>query len=108
MPTRALRRCTRQGCPGGSPCRRHNPPRPPRPTRQELGYTNEWLAVSEAYRKDHPMCEHCKRRRSRHTDHIDGDVSNWELWNLQALCIPCHGRKTVAHDGGFGNPRTQR
>lgn len=54
------------------------------------------------------MCEHCKRRRSRHTDHIDGDTSNREPYNLQALCRHCHGKKTVAHDGGFGRPRTQR
>lgn len=109
MPTRAPRRCTRMGCKGGYPCKRHSGPRVPRPTRQQLGYDEEWVKViSPGYLADHPMCEGCGYRRSRHTDHIDGDTSNREPENLQALCIPCHSRKTYDHDGSFGRPRTQR
>jgi 5-methylcytosine-specific restriction protein A len=110
MPTRAPRRCTRPGCPGGQACNRH---RRPRPSRQRLGYDAQWLEISAAYLEDHPYCQArgCPgrgRRRSRHVDHIDGDVANREEWNLQALCIPCHSSKTVAHDGGLGRPKTPR
>lgn len=31
---------------------------------------------------------------AREVDHIDNDPSNNELDNLQALCTPCHSRKT--------------
>jgi 5-methylcytosine-specific restriction protein A len=27
----------------------------------------------------------------------------WDSENLQALCAPCHSRKTASEDGGFGN-----
>ncbi|MEU7617201.1 HNH endonuclease signature motif containing protein [Micromonospora rifamycinica] len=105
MPTRAPRRCTRPGCPGGQACARH---RRPRPTRQELGYDEDWLRISAEFLAAHPWCQGCKKRSSKHTDHIDGDTSNREEWNLQALCRRCHGLKTVQHDGGFGRPRTPR
>lgn len=109
MPSRAPRRCTRAGCPNPAGCARHQAPRKPRPTRQELGYDEEWLRISAAYLAEHPQCgaRHCKRG-SKHVDHIDGDVTNREPWNLQALCLRHHGRKTVQHDGGFGRPRTER
>jgi len=108
VPTRAPRRCTRTGCPNGADCTLH---RRPRPTRQELGYDAEWLAISKAYLAEHPWCEsgrHKRWARARHVDHIDGDRTNREEWNLQALCVPCHSSKTVLYDGGFGRPRTVR
>lgn len=105
VPERARRRCTRPGCPGDSTCTTH---RRPRPSPRELGYDPEWDELSRDFLRRHPWCQGCKRRGSRHTDHIDGDRTNREEWNLQALCIPCHSSKTVAHDGGFGRPRTPR
>lgn len=110
MPTRAPRRCTRAGCPNRAPCPRHQAPKPraKRPTRQQLGYDEDWLRESEAYRAAHQICEGCGRRPSAHTDHIDGDRTNNTWANYQALCVPCHSRKTVRHDGGFGRPRTPR
>jgi 5-methylcytosine-specific restriction protein A len=41
-------------------------------------------------------------------DHIvphRGDLTVfWDRSRWQALCASCHGRKTAARDGGFGNP----
>lgn len=109
MPTRAPKRCTRPGCQREQGTHQHQAPKPPRPTRQELGYDEEWLAISAAYLAEHPECEvRWCTRESRHVDHIDGDTSNREEWNLQALCVQHHSRKTVQHDGGFGRPKTRR
>lgn len=118
MPSRARRRCTASGCPEWATdtgrCEAHIIPRPkpkpkPRPSPGELGYDWEWTKKSKAYRRDHPTCEtpFCGRP-SACTDHVDGDRTNWETTNLQALCWPCHSRKTARHDGGFGNTKTRR
>lgn len=118
MPTRARRRCTASGCPDWAThdgrCQRHHIPRPkpkgkPRPSSSALGYTYAWRKKSESYRKRHPWCEApgCGQR-SAATDHIDGDNTNWEEDNLQALCWPHHSTKTAKHDGGFGNTKTIR
>jgi 5-methylcytosine-specific restriction endonuclease McrA len=43
-------------------------------------------------RRDAYICQRCGAPAT-HVDHIiAGD--NHELWNLQALCEPCHNRKT--------------
>lgn len=45
--------------------------------------------------------------RATDVDHITAHRGNWDLFisreNLQALCKPCHSRKTASEDGGFGN-----
>ncbi|MFF0867643.1 HNH endonuclease signature motif containing protein [Nonomuraea sp. NPDC003560] len=118
MPERAPRRCTAAGCPAdaeyGGRCATHRHPARrgkarPRPSSHAQGYTRTWRAISERIRRERPWCEvpSCGNP-SAHVDHIDGDKTNNEEWNLQALCIPCHSRKTVKHDGGFGNERTPR
>lgn len=118
MPVRSRRKCTASGCPEWATddgrCPRHHIPRPKpkpkqRPTRQQLGYNEDWLHKSAKYRRQHRQCEAptCISR-SQHTDHIDGDRTNWEDDNLQALCRTHHSRKTAQHDGGYGNPKTTR
>lgn len=118
MPTRARRKCTASGCPEWAGvtgrCERHVIPRPrprakPRPSSTALGYDYRWRKTSEAYLKRHKHCVvlGCTNA-SEHTDHIDGDNTNWEPHNLQALCKSHHSQKTARHDGGFGNPRTPR
>lgn len=107
MPTRAPRHCTAPGCAHQTTtgqCPRHGDPRPSAHVR---GYDTEWNRTSRRYRKTHPTCEnpHC-HQPSEHVDHIDGDNTNHNPTNLQALCHPCHSRKTVLHDGGFGRPRS--
>jgi 5-methylcytosine-specific restriction protein A len=79
-----------------------------RPSASARGYGAHWQRVRGAYLARHPFCEHCARRPSpwnrvpvpaRVVDHIVPatqapgrffDESNW-----QALCVPCHNRKTA-------------
>ena len=69
-----------------------------RGTRQEQGYTNEWLARARDYRKRNPLCVKCTQRGKvtpcQCVDHIvphRGDpVLFWDENNWQSLCNPCH------------------
>jgi 5-methylcytosine-specific restriction protein A len=69
-----------------------------RGTRQEQGYTNEWLARARDFRQRHPLCAMCARRGKvtpcQCVDHIiphRGDqVLFWDEDNWQSLCNPCH------------------
>jgi 5-methylcytosine-specific restriction enzyme A len=80
-----------------------------RPSSTQQGYNALWAMLSLRVRTEEPICRTPRcGRASEHTDHIDGDRTNWERWNLQALCRPCHSSKTARHDGGFGNKKTAR
>ena len=69
-----------------------------RGTRQEQGYTNEWLRAAADFRKRHPLCAMClkrgKVRPCQCVDHIvphEGDpVLFWDEDNWQSLCNRCH------------------
>lgn len=83
-----------------------------RGTPAERGYTSRWAKYSRLYRKKHPLCVDCLKDgrivASQHTDHIiavsgPNDPLFYSESNHQALCAPCHSRKTVLEDGGFGN-----
>lgn len=84
-----------------------------RPTARERGYTRKWQSARESYLQDHPLCVECLADEvvtvATEVDHITphrGDQTLfWDRNNWQALCKPCHSRKTVRTDGGFGNPR---
>lgn len=62
-----------------------------------------WVLIRDCY-----TCQHCKRlvggKGEAHVDHIDGDDSNNpdDGSNWQTLCRPCHSKKTVAENAGFG------
>ncbi|GAG32002.1 unnamed protein product [marine sediment metagenome] len=77
-----------------------------RPSPHARGYGKKWQKISRAYRAAHPVCERCGWRRSHAVDHViptkQGGHSG--AFNLQALCVVCHGMKTAARDGAFGNP----
>jgi 5-methylcytosine-specific restriction protein A len=84
---------------------------------QERGYTSRWAAYSRRYRKQHPLCVDCKNRGiiklANHVDHIKpvsgpDDPLFWDGDNHQALCTPCHSRKTAREDGGFGNTKSNK
>jgi 5-methylcytosine-specific restriction enzyme A len=72
--------------------------------------TPRWRRVRARMLRLNPRCT-CGRR-SRVVDHVipreqlvargveDPDDEAW----LQALCKPCHDRKTATIDGGFGRP----
>jgi 5-methylcytosine-specific restriction protein A len=57
--------------------------------------------------RQHPFCEHCKRRGlatlATEVDHIQpisagGGILDAD--NLQSLCKPCHSRKTLNEQRG--------
>jgi 5-methylcytosine-specific restriction protein A len=60
--------------------------------------------------KRNPLCVHCLAR-GEHTPAVDvdhivahhGDREKfWDSRNWQALCKPCHTRKTIKEDGRWG------
>jgi 5-methylcytosine-specific restriction endonuclease McrA len=69
-----------------------------RGTRQQQGYTNEWLRAAADYRRRHPLCKMCMDRGRitpcQCVDHViphRGDpVLFWDEDNWQSLCNPCH------------------
>lgn len=70
---------------------------------RQRGYDSRWERESKAYLEQYPLCAECAR--CGHTtpatlvDHVvphKGDtVLFWLRSNWQALCVPCHGAKTV-------------
>jgi 5-methylcytosine-specific restriction protein A len=76
----------------------------------ERGYTSRWNKYSKMFRRKNPLCVMCLEKGvltpSEHTDHIIAvsgadDPLFWQEDNHQALCAPCHSKKTVEEDGGF-------
>jgi 5-methylcytosine-specific restriction protein A len=67
-------------------------------TQRKLLYkTKRWYRLRYHYLKNNPRCVRCGEK-SRVLDHVDGHGDNWQkyFWSgpFQALCIPCHNRKT--------------
>ena len=81
-----------------------------RPSAARRGYDAMWRKLRAHVLRRRPWCQLCRRARSREVDHIVprrmGGTE--EERNLMALCRPCHSRKTVHLDGGFGRARAQR
>jgi 5-methylcytosine-specific restriction enzyme A len=81
----------------------------PRESAAKRGYGRTWQKASKGYLAKHPLCVACAPRVTAATvvDHIRphrGDKALfWDSENWQALCAPCHSRKTAQEDGGFGN-----
>lgn len=82
-----------------------------RGTAAQRGYGSKWRSYSIAFRRANPICQTdgCLNL-SEHVDHIKpvngkDDLLFWDEDNHQALCKPCHSRKTVREDGGFGRIR---
>lgn len=80
--------------------------------RKEYG-TSRWTKARAAFLQLHPLCAACEAEGrlvpAMVVDHVTphrGDLRLfWDSGNWQALCKPCHDRKTAAEDGGFGNVR---
>ena len=72
------------------------------------GYGSRWQRRRAAVLREEPLCRHCLERgittEATEVDHITPRARGGsELRrNLQALCKPCHSRKTAREDGGFG------
>ena len=83
------------------------------PVSRALYRSKRWETERSAFLDDHPLCMECEGhsviRPASVVDHIDrhgGDAAVfWDSGRWQALCVPCHNRKTAARDGGFGNAR---
>ena len=71
--------------------------------------TPAWRKLRREKLLESPLCEACRMARSEQVDHIKPWRGDWDLFldpdNLRALCHSCHSAKTVARDGGFGNPK---
>lgn len=73
------------------------------------GYTDDWPAVSLAYRKKHDFtCERCGVKmesvldyRFMQTHHKNGVKTNNKESNLECLCIECHSQVDDAHRENF-------
>lgn len=73
------------------------------------GYTDDWPAISFAYRKKHNFtCERCgvsmespMDYRFMQTHHRNGVKTNNNESNLECLCIECHSQVDKAHRENF-------
>ncbi|MBE7508498.1 MAG: HNH endonuclease [Planctomycetia bacterium] len=84
-----------------------------RPSASARGYGRRWQRLAKMFLANNPLCVdpfgvHGKWPVvAMHVDHIvprsTGGTDEWD--NLQGLCGPCHSRKTVQCDGGFGRRR---
>lgn len=109
MPRKAKKPCKHPGCPKlteGKYCEDHKPLYPDRPSRESRGYTPKWRRIRAAYLRKHPLCVKClaagRYVQATVVDHIiphRGDEHlMWDESNYQALCKPCHDRKTWTED----------
>ena len=70
------------------------------------GYTSKWQKESRRYLRDNPLCVMCKANgrfvEATVVDHIVPHIGNqklfWDKNNWQALCKPCHDKKTGTED----------
>jgi len=77
-----------------------------RGTSTQQGYGADWRRIRAAFLAANPWCVLCGAAATD-VDHVvprrRGGTDDWS--NLRSLCHPCHSRKTVLHDGGFGRPQ---
>ena len=70
------------------------------------GYGSRWQKESRKFLEGHPLCAECMRNgryvKATVVDHVRphrGDpLLFWDRGNWQALCKPCHDRKTGNED----------
>ena len=119
MPYKPLRPCNHPGCRELTRerfCEKHRKERERekdkgRPTAAQRGYDSRWRKARTWYLKRNPLCVECEKKGkltpATVIDHVvphRGDKELfWDMSNWQALCKPCHDRKTAKEDGGFGN-----
>lgn len=119
MPNAAPRPCTWPGCPalvhGASRCPTHRRKvEQQRGSAHSRGYTSAWTKARDAWLRLHPLCAcpECDEGRKRYTAAtvVDHKIAHkgdkrlfWDSSNWQSMAKPCHDRKTVIEDGGFGH-----
>ena len=107
MPSVSLRYCSRPGCgvrvPRGE-CPQHRKERRQRDDARRKGaahravyQTKAWAMLRAQVLSEEPLCRACSREFAKVVDHItpvSAGGAPFDLKNLQALCEPCHNRKT--------------
>ena len=81
-----------------------------RPSASARGYDRRWRRYRLMYLREHPLCVMHERkgqvREATVVDHIKPHRNDskifWDLSNLQALCKPCHDRKTAKENERWG------
>ncbi|MEA4896886.1 MAG: HNH endonuclease signature motif containing protein [Eubacteriales bacterium] len=104
MPKKPKRPCRHPGCPILSDdvyCEQHRA-KYARENATERGYGGRWRSARARFLRQHPLCVDC-RKAGRLTpatvvDHVVPHRGNealfWDESNWQALCKPCHDKKT--------------
>lgn len=112
MPYRPNIPCKHPGCGklvayGQKYCDEHKPLHPEaKRSASSRGYTSKWQKESRRYLRDNPLCVMCKANgrfvEATVVDHIiphrDNQKLFWDKNNWQALCKPCHDKKTGTED----------
>ncbi|MFA5385939.1 MAG: HNH endonuclease [Eubacteriales bacterium] len=114
MPQRLKRPCTYPGCPeltDGGRCEKHKKQEArrydeQRGTRQERGYTEDWLKVRRLYLVRHSLCERCEDKglvvaaeMVHHKQAIRQGGAALDGDNLMSVCRKCHDE---LHSGDRG------
>ena len=112
MPSRPKVPCRHPGCPelveaGEKYCEKHKPLHPQEVrSAAKRGYGAKWQKARKQYLSAHPLCVLCQKegrfRKATVVDHIIPHRGDQKLFldrsNWQALCKPCHDRKTGKED----------
>lgn len=106
-------KCGGACCGGRCKDREYGPGSTPRPSASEQGYGARWRKVRDPFIAANPICVDCGAP-STDADHapvsrrdlIARGVADPDAWeHLQARCHPCHSRRTVLVDGGWGKAK---
>jgi 5-methylcytosine-specific restriction protein A len=105
MPNRLKRPCNHPGCPALTNdryCEQHRKQErrrhdEHRGTRQDRGYTAQWLKVRDLYLRRHPLCERCQEAglvevavMVHHRQAIRQGGAVLDVENLMSVCRRCH------------------
>jgi 5-methylcytosine-specific restriction enzyme A len=126
MPSKPKKPCNAPGCgdliDSGSMCEQHRKQfdrhyQQARGSSHSRGYDGNWQRVRlRILDRDDNICQSClKEGRIVPADSVDhirpfngaSDPLRLDPSNLVSLCRPCHSRKTVQHDGGWGKFRKE-
>lgn len=72
----------------------------------QRGYDARWRRLRAMVLAEEPLCRECAKQGrvvpATDVHHIDGDVRNLALENLEPLCHECHSRITVKENKRWG------